>query len=51
MYIYWLYIDFSVMDSDDVEKKVLKQLQAAFELPTVKGYVRQVVVITDGLVR
>jgi len=39
------------MEADLGGSEILEPLQAVFELPTIEGYVRQVFVITDGLVR
>ena len=39
------------MNADLGGSEILEPLQAVFELPTIDGYVRQVFVITDGVVR
>ena len=39
------------MEADLGGSEILDPLQAVFELPAIEGYVRQVFVITDGLVR
>ena len=50
--IYYFYFShLSAMEADLGGSEIIEPLRAVLELPTIDGYLRQVFVITDGLVK